>query len=90
MEKKDRNGQTPLFSAQQFKRVNIIELLLSAGANVDARNNHGFTALHKACIDGTPEVISVRFSASFGRTVCSLSLYICRLSSPRVRLCLRS
>ena len=83
MEKKDRNGQTPLFSAQQFKRVNIIELLLSAGANVDARNNHGFTALHKACIDGTPEVISVRFSASLGHEQ-SAHCY-CRPSSPRVQ-----
>ncbi|KJV85655.1 ankyrin repeat family protein, partial [Orientia tsutsugamushi str. UT76] len=43
---KYKNGTTALSVALKYKNLPIAELLLSNGANVNAKNNDGHTALH--------------------------------------------
>lgn len=45
---RDINNNTPLHSACQNARQNIVELLISNGADVNARNNYGRSPLHLA------------------------------------------
>ena len=42
------NGMTPLMIAARYNKIEIIKLLLSNGANLDAKDEKGFTALKHA------------------------------------------
>jgi len=46
---RDVFGNTPLMIAAQNNHIHIAELLVMKGADVDARNTKGNTALHFAC-----------------------------------------
>lgn len=48
---KDSNENTPLNVAAHYENVRIIEMLVDAGADVNTRNNFGFTPLHRAVLD---------------------------------------
>ena len=48
MDARDGAGWTPLHMAADGDHTKVVELLLTAGADVDAKNAHGLTALHRA------------------------------------------
>ena len=54
----DKNGITPLHLAAAFKRVDIIEMLIQASADVDAHDYLNSTPLHYAAYGGTPEIVT--------------------------------
>jgi ankyrin repeat protein len=61
-EVKDEHGNTPLFYAVASKSFSTVVTLLKIGVNVNAKNQHGNTALHRAMMcdydpDGTNEAI---------------------------------
>ena len=55
----NRVDQTPLFSAAQLNRTDVIRLLLQKGANVNKRGGYGDTALHWAAYGDSPEAIAM-------------------------------
>lgn len=57
-------GTTPLMLAVETKKPDVVEQLLKAGANTNAQDFRGFTALHRAAEMG--EIASVRLLRSFG------------------------
>ena len=57
---KNRNKNTALMSAAQSNAdPRVIEVLLDAGAELEARNQRGSTALHYAAMDNVPEVVEL-------------------------------
>jgi uncharacterized protein len=52
--------------------IPLLKLLLSKGADINARNNSGFTALHYAVISGPPEI--VQFLVNEGAKVDALDV----------------
>jgi ankyrin repeat protein len=54
-----RAGRTPLFHAATDNRLEAAKLLLAAGAQVDAQDEGGNSALHQAAQDYHPEMASL-------------------------------
>jgi len=54
-EARDRLEKTPLHTAVSYKRMDAIEALLDAGANLDAADVTGMTPLHVAAMLGRRE-----------------------------------
>ena len=52
----DGRHSTPLHFAAGYKRVGVVEFLLSNGENVHAKDNGGLVPLHNACSYGHFEV----------------------------------
>lgn len=50
---------TPLHSAVAGDHLEIVKMLLNAGANVNARQNGGFTPLHSAAQNNNSEMINI-------------------------------
>jgi ankyrin repeat protein len=48
-----RDGLTPLMVAASKGHIEMAEVILQAGANINARSDDGWTALHKAAYDQT-------------------------------------
>ena len=55
----DSNGFTPLINATIAESSEIMSLLIANGADVNARNNDGATALHFAAGDGSLERMEI-------------------------------
>jgi len=53
----DKNGSTPLYVAALGNNFEMVKLLVSLGARVNARNNDGSTALHGAAGSGNVSII---------------------------------
>nr|KAI8741537.1 ankyrin-3-like [Biomphalaria glabrata] len=53
------DGRSSLMIASQFNQVSIVQLLLKAGANVNAKSKLGDTALHLSIANGCIEVIKI-------------------------------
>ena len=60
---KDAIGSTALFYAAEGGRVDVVGVLLAAGANVNAKDVDGRTALHAAAEGGHAEVVRLLRSA---------------------------
>jgi ankyrin repeat protein len=45
-------GATPVMNAAQSNKVEPLNLLLKSGALINAKDNRGFTALHRAAAMG--------------------------------------
>lgn len=52
-----RNGVTPLMLAASKGNTGIAEVVLQAGVNINAKDDDGWTALHKAAVDQTGTAI---------------------------------
>ncbi|CAL1541588.1 unnamed protein product [Lymnaea stagnalis] len=69
-------GQTALFFATQHCNLEMLKLLLQAGAKPSAINKDGLTPLHKACEKGAYDIVQllidagsdVNVSSKYGRT----------------------
>ena len=51
------NGMSPLMIAARYNKVEIIKILLSTGANLDAKDEKGYTALKHAELSHANEAI---------------------------------
>jgi ankyrin repeat protein len=49
---------TPLHAAAASGSVNVVQILLESGAEVDAQNSYGNTPLHIACLNGHSNMCS--------------------------------
>ena len=57
------DGATPLMIAAQLGKVELVQAILGAGADLDARDSSGATALTLAASNGQAEVVSVLLRA---------------------------
>ncbi|HET7152959.1 MAG TPA: ankyrin repeat domain-containing protein, partial [Candidatus Kapabacteria bacterium] len=57
IDQKDSTGDTPLMLAARKSHASIVDMLLAAGADVNAQNNDGETPLHAACIGGDTAIV---------------------------------
>jgi ankyrin repeat protein len=53
------NGMSPLMVAARYNKVEIIKILLSKGANLDAKDEKGFTALKHAELSHADEAVQL-------------------------------
>jgi len=60
---RNSNRNQPLQAAAAGNRLAAVELLLKAGADVDARSHGRFTALHIAAENGNPQMVTVLLAA---------------------------
>lgn len=63
----DKNGCTPLITACEFcgcKCVELVRLLLEAGADPALREEHGYTTLHLAARQGLTDVVDMLHTAA--------------------------
>ena len=72
---KNAGGQTVLFAAVSFGRLEIAEYLVAKGANVDERSNFHLTPLDVACMRNAPLAI-VRLLVEKGADVNFVSKYL--------------
>jgi hypothetical protein len=63
LEKIDDSGRTPLLCAVEAARVEAVRALLAAGADVNARDVYGNTALRTAAAEGTLEMVKLLVAA---------------------------
>ena len=52
-------GATAIYVACEFGHLDVVELLLKAGAKVDAARDDGATPLYKACQDGKLDIVKM-------------------------------
>ncbi|MCV9927808.1 ankyrin repeat domain-containing protein [Flavobacterium sp. LS1R49] len=52
------NGMSPLMTAARYNKAEIIKILLSSGANVNAKAENGYTALKYAELSKATEAIA--------------------------------
>ena len=74
---KNPGGQTILFAAVSFARLEIAEYLISNGANVNERSNFHMTPLDVACMRSAPLTI-VRLLVEKGADINFVSEYLVR------------
>ena len=55
----DVKGQTPLFVAVKFNRINTVKLLLKFGANPDGSHINSSTPVHLAARENFQQVLSI-------------------------------
>lgn len=66
---KKTDGETALFSTLQFDRIDNARILISMGANVNARDNNGNSILHKIAWDGDRHAKMAEFIIAHGAEV---------------------
>lgn len=55
---KDRDLYTPLHAAAASGNVECMHTLINAGADIEAKNVYGNTALHIACLNGFSHAVT--------------------------------
>lgn len=53
------NGMTPLMFAARYNKVEILKLLLEKGANTNAKDKKGFTALQYAQLSNATDAVAI-------------------------------
>jgi cytohesin len=54
-----RGGRTPLFWAVGARQTDVVERLLSKGADINAKDDNGRTPLHEAALSGDKEFVEI-------------------------------
>ena len=62
-------GDTPLHSAARWGRIEIVNMLIEAGALIDPKNALNQTPLHYAVVYQHPEVVKVLLKAGADPTI---------------------
>lgn len=62
-------NSTPLITASVFGKINAVKFLIDAGADLNALNNDGATALHSAAFFCNTEIVEVLLEAGIDKTV---------------------
>ncbi len=62
LESKNRENDTPLFRAVEWKNIEMVKLLVSLNVNIEARYIYGNTALLKAAYQGDLEIVKFLIS----------------------------
>ena len=65
----DVGGEAPLHFASQNGYAEIVQVLLTAGADANAKTRLGLTPLHKAAVNGKSEVVKVLLAAGADPTL---------------------
>jgi len=68
-EKEAASGSSPLITAALFGNAEIAEVLIDAGANINAKNNDGSTALHTAAFLCHPDVLKLLLDSGADKSV---------------------
>lgn len=71
----DPHGRTPLIFAAQFGRDDVVEFLLSRGANPEAGCDRGMTPLHWAAYEGNEHVVKKLLEAGVDPLIKTLPVY---------------
>jgi ankyrin repeat protein len=53
------NGSTPLIVSAEEGRLDVVEFLVDSGANLNARNDLNYTALHVAAFHGHHSIVEL-------------------------------
>ena len=76
MELGDKDGDRAIHLAAMEDQLDIVKVLLEAGANINVKNKKGQTALHVAIVGGFKRIIKILLEkgANSSAQVCSISL----------------
>jgi len=78
---KTQSGQTALMLAASHGRYDMVELLLEAGADVNARDEDGSTALMCACEHGYIEIVQMLLGhPECDSNISDVVVYLCFIS----------
>jgi ankyrin repeat protein len=62
-------GSSPIISAALFGKIEIVKILVDAGADVNFINNDGSTALHTAAFFCRPEIVKILQDNGIDKTI---------------------
>ena len=57
--KQNRSGYTALIFAVEYNNIEMVKLLLNAGANIDKQDDQGYTALIRAAYNNYREIVKL-------------------------------
>ena len=57
--KQNRSGYTALIFAVEYNNIEMVKLLLNAGANIDKQDDQGYTALIRAAYNNNREIVEL-------------------------------
>lgn len=67
--KEPYGGSTPLINAATFGKIEIAQLLIDAGADLNIQNNDGSTALISAAFFCRPEIVKMLLTKKANKTI---------------------
>ncbi|XP_023808183.1 myotrophin [Oryzias latipes] len=63
------NGRNPLHVASDYGHVDVVEYLISVGADINAKDKYGFTPLISACFEGHLQCVKLLLEKGADRSI---------------------